>query len=105
MEAAPYAIKSLTSHEPAKHSRDSRMHTMDDLRWTQQGHLPLCEHLKVELEQTEGGDVSGTYRRWFPANTLLPLSHLSDLVSLLQCFDRPTHQVVGSRNYLLSEGV
>jgi len=32
------------------------------LRWTQQGRLPLCEHLKVELEQTEGGDVSGTYR-------------------------------------------
>jgi len=23
---------------------------------------PFCEHLKVELEQTEGGDVSGTYR-------------------------------------------
>ena len=32
------------------------------LKWTQQGNLPLCEHLKVELEQTEGGDVSGTYR-------------------------------------------
>ena len=32
------------------------------LRWTQQGDLPLCEHLKVELEQTEGGEASGTYR-------------------------------------------
>ena len=31
-------------------------------RWTQQGDLPLCEHLNVELEQTEGGDVSGPYR-------------------------------------------
>ena len=32
------------------------------LRWTQQGNLPLCEHPKVELEQTEGREVSGTYR-------------------------------------------
>ena len=32
------------------------------LSWTQQGDLPLCEHHKVELEQTAGGEVSGTYR-------------------------------------------
>ena len=32
------------------------------LRWTRQGNLVLCEHLKVELEETEGGEVSGTYR-------------------------------------------
>jgi hypothetical protein len=32
------------------------------LKWTQQDNPPLCEHRKVELEQTEGGDVSGTYR-------------------------------------------
>lgn len=32
------------------------------LRWTQQGNRPLCEHRKVKLEQTEGGEVSGTYR-------------------------------------------
>jgi hypothetical protein len=29
---------------------------------SQQADRPFCEHLKVELEQTEGGDVSGTYR-------------------------------------------
>jgi hypothetical protein len=33
------------------------------LRWTQQVDPPLCEHLKVELEGTEGREVSGTYRR------------------------------------------
>jgi formylmethanofuran dehydrogenase subunit E len=32
------------------------------LSWTQQGDLPVCEHHKVELEQTEGKEVSGTYR-------------------------------------------
>jgi hypothetical protein len=32
------------------------------LRWTKQRHPSLCEHPNVELEQTEGGDVSGTYR-------------------------------------------
>ena len=32
------------------------------VKWTQHVDLPFCEHLKVELEQTEGGDVSGTYR-------------------------------------------
>jgi formylmethanofuran dehydrogenase subunit E len=32
------------------------------LRWTKQENPPLCEHRKVELEQTEGGEVSGTYR-------------------------------------------
>ena len=32
------------------------------LRWLQQADPPLCEHLHVELEQAEVGDVSGTYR-------------------------------------------
>ena len=31
-------------------------------KWTQQDHPPLCEHPQVGLEQTAGGDVSGTYR-------------------------------------------
>ena len=32
------------------------------LRWAQQGNPPVCEHVHVELEEAEVGEVSGTYR-------------------------------------------
>jgi hypothetical protein len=57
----PWQRRSQISHQSIDMTKAEA--TEIQLRWTQQVDPPLCEHLKVELEGTEGREVSGTYRR------------------------------------------